>query len=98
MGLNAVKNGAHDYLFIQNLDFDLVERSIRYSISQSKLKKELKHISQEQLLIKDKFISNVSHELRSPLASIYQFVTIMLDGLGGKITPKQQMVNQQAKD
>ena len=50
------------------------------------LEKTFKH----QLLIKDQFLSHVSHELRSPLSAIYQFVTILLDGLAGKLNTDQK--------
>ena len=36
------------------------------------------------------FISNVSHDLRTPLAVIDQYVGIMLDGLGGEFTDEQR--------
>jgi len=36
------------------------------------------------------FISNVSHDLRTPLAAIDQYVSIMLDGLGGELTDEQK--------
>jgi signal transduction histidine kinase/HPt (histidine-containing phosphotransfer) domain-containing protein len=42
-----------------------------------------------QLQMKDAFLSHVSHELRSPLASIYNFVTLIADGLAGAITAQQ---------
>jgi PAS domain S-box-containing protein len=42
-----------------------------------------------QLKLKDQFLSHVSHELRSPLASIYSFSTILADGLAGSTNPKQ---------
>ncbi|MEX0801939.1 MAG: HAMP domain-containing sensor histidine kinase, partial [Candidatus Binatia bacterium] len=32
----------------------------------------------------------VSHELRSPISAIYQFVTILLDGLAGDLSSEQQ--------
>ena len=51
---------------------------------------ELEHSRRQQLLTKDQFFSNVSHELRTPLTAVYQFVTIVLDGLGGKVTPEQK--------
>jgi signal transduction histidine kinase len=43
-----------------------------------------------QLQMKDAFLSHVSHELRSPLASIYNFVTLIADGLAGAITSQQE--------
>jgi len=42
-----------------------------------------------ELQQKDEFISHVSHELRSPLTSIYSFTTIVADGLAGKTNAKQ---------
>jgi signal transduction histidine kinase len=53
-------------------------------------KEELKQTQQQQLQVKDQFISNVSHELRSPLTATYQFVTILLDGLAGDLSPEQR--------
>jgi signal transduction histidine kinase len=44
----------------------------------------------QQLLTKDQFFSNVSHELRTPLTAVYQFVTIVLDGLAGELKPEQK--------
>ena len=40
--------------------------------------------------MKDEFISHVSHELRSPLATVHQFTTIVLDGLAGEINGEQR--------
>ena len=51
---------------------------------------ELEQSRRQQLLTKDQFFSNVSHELRTPLTAVYQFVTIVLDGLAGKVTPEQK--------
>jgi signal transduction histidine kinase len=51
---------------------------------------ELDQHRRQQLEMKDKFVSHVSHELRSPLAVIHQFVTLMLDGLVGEITAEQR--------
>lgn len=39
--------------------------------------------------MKSSFVQMVSHELRSPLASIRQMMTVMLDGLTGELTEKQ---------
>lgn len=44
----------------------------------------------QQLELKEEFISHVSHELRSPVTAIYQFITILLDGLAGEINAEQR--------
>ncbi len=51
---------------------------------------EMEQSRRQQLLTKDQFFSNVSHELRTPLTAVYQFVTIVLDGLAGNLTPEQK--------
>ena len=51
---------------------------------------ELDKHRRQQLEMKDQFVSHVSHELRSPLAVIHQFVTLILDGLVGEITAEQR--------
>ncbi len=43
----------------------------------------------QQMQIRDEFLSHVSHELRSPLASISSFASILGDGLAGATNPKQ---------
>ena len=44
----------------------------------------------QQIQIRDQFLSRMSHELRSPLTPIHQFVTILLDGLAGDLNPEQR--------
>jgi PAS domain S-box-containing protein len=39
--------------------------------------------------LKDDFLSHISHELRTPLTAIYQFGTLIADGLAGKTSPEQ---------
>lgn len=51
---------------------------------------ELDQTRLQQLEMKDQFISHVSHELRSPLAALHQFTTILLDGIAGEINDEQK--------
>ncbi len=51
---------------------------------------ELEQTRQQQLQMKDQFLSHISHELRSPLSAIHQFATILLDGLAGDLSPEQR--------
>ncbi len=74
----------------------LLGSSLLYGYLADQVKRErrkatdLEQSRRQQLLTKDQFFSNVSHELRTPLTAVYQFVTIVLDGLGGKVTSEQK--------
>jgi two-component system, OmpR family, phosphate regulon sensor histidine kinase PhoR len=54
----------------------------------------LKHMDQ----IKSEFVSMVSHEIRSPLNSVLAQLKIVLDGLAGEVTPRQQEILGRASD
>jgi signal transduction histidine kinase len=45
---------------------------------------------QRQLEQKDQFLSHASHELRSPLAAIYEFVGLLREGLAGPLNDEQR--------
>ncbi len=51
---------------------------------------ELEESRRKQLSLKDQLLSNVSHELRTPLTAVYQFVTLLLDGIPGALNPDQK--------
>ena len=46
----------------------------------------------QRLEFKDQFLSHVSHELRTPLTCIYQYVTLLLDGLAGPLAAKPNAI------
>src|SRR5512135_1357127 len=74
----------------------LLGSSLVYGYLADQVKREKRKIAaleesrREQILTKDQFFSNVSHELRTPLTAVYQFVTIVLDGLAGELKPEQK--------
>jgi signal transduction histidine kinase len=90
LAIRAVREGAQDYLIKGQADSNLLVRSIRYAIERHRLLTELERARRKQLQLKDQFLSHVSHELRSPLTTIQQFVTIVLDGLAGNLSPEQR--------
>ena len=47
--------------------------------------------------MKNDFVHMVSHELRSPLATIKQQHAVILDGLAGELTPKQNELLSRAQ-
>jgi signal transduction histidine kinase len=70
--------------------------SLVYGYLADQVKREKKKTAQleearrQQLQMKDQFFSHVSHELRTPLTALYQFVTILTDGLAGDLNEEQR--------
>src|ERR1700733_12486983 len=89
LAAEAMKEGAQDYLIKGQIENRALPRALRYAIERRRLQKKTDLIRIQQLQFKDEFLSHVSHELRSPLTAIYQFVTILLDRLVGALEPKQ---------
>jgi PAS domain S-box-containing protein len=74
-----------------------VARIVGVNIDITKQRKEEEAREQrgkDQLRRKDEFLSQVSHEIRSPLSAIMQFTAIVLDGLAGKINDEQREYEQ----
>jgi signal transduction histidine kinase len=89
LAAEAMKEGAQDYLIKGQIENRALPRALRHAIERHRMQGEANQIRTLQLRLKDEFLSHVSHELRSPLTAIYQFVTILLDGLAGEVQPEQ---------
>jgi len=61
--LEAIQQGAQDYLLKDNLDGDLLERAVRYAMERHRQERTLER-QNERL---ERFASIVSHDLRNPL-------------------------------
>jgi len=86
----AVRHGAQDYLVKSEYRRGEVARAVNYAIRRQHVLHELRHARDEQLATKDRFLSHVSHELRSPLAVVHQFASLLFDGVGGPLSAEQQ--------
>jgi signal transduction histidine kinase len=86
----AMKEGAQDYLIKGQIENRALPRALRYAIERYRMQAEANLIQATQLRYKDEFLSHVSHELRSPLFAIYQFITLLLDNLAGEVKPEQR--------
>jgi signal transduction histidine kinase len=89
LAAEAMKEGAQDYLIKGQIENRALPRALRHAIERQRMQGETNQIRKLQLRLKDDFLSHVSHELRSPLTAIYQFVSILLDGLAGELRPEQ---------
>ncbi len=90
LALKTVQYGAQDYILKQFINANMLSRVLRYGLERHKFMTDLEQARLQQLQMKDQFLSHVSHELRTPLTSIYQFITILLDGLAGDLNPEQK--------
>jgi signal transduction histidine kinase len=89
LAAEAMKEGAQDYLIKGQIENRALPRALRHAIERHRMQAETDLIRTHQMQFKDEFLSHVSHELRSPLNSIYQFVTILLDKLAGELNQDQ---------
>ena len=89
LAIKAVHMGVQDYLVKGDITSQQLERALLYAIERQGLIRALEMTRQAQLKFKDQFLSHVSHELRTPLTCIYQYVTLLLDGLAGPLAPNQ---------
>lgn len=90
LALQALQEGAQDYLVKGTVESQSLVQSLRYAIERQRLQAETEQLRLQQIALKDDFLSHVSHELRSPLNAIYQFVSILSDGLAGECNPQQR--------
>jgi signal transduction histidine kinase len=89
LAAEAMREGAQDYLIKGQIENRALPRALRHAIERHRMQTETDLIRTHQLRFKDEFLSHVSHELRSPLNAIYQFVSILLDKLAGDVKPEQ---------
>jgi len=89
LAMKAVHNGVQDYLIKGDITSKHLERAVRYAMERQALLRSLDMTRKQQLEFKNQFLSHVSHELRSPLTSIHQYVSLVLDGLSGPLSAQQ---------
>jgi signal transduction histidine kinase len=90
LAIKALHQGAQDYLLKTGLTSNDLDRAMRYAIERQALSRSLEISRKQQIEFKNQFLSHVSHELRTPLTCIYQYVTILLDGLAGEMSVDQR--------
>jgi signal transduction histidine kinase len=89
LAIKAVHHGVQDYLIKGDITSKQLERAVRYAIERQGLLRALDLTRKQQLEFKNEFLSHVSHELRAPLTSIHQYVSLVLDGLSGPVLAEQ---------
>jgi signal transduction histidine kinase len=89
LAAEALKEGAQDYLIKGQIENRALPQALRHAMERQRLQAETDLMAKNEVQLRDDFLSRVSHELRSPLTSIYSFGSLIADGLAGQTTPQQ---------
>jgi signal transduction histidine kinase len=89
LAAEAMREGAQDYLIKGQIENRALPQALRHAMERQRMQAEADLLRKNEIQLRDDFLSHVSHELRSPLTSIYSFNSIIADGLAGQTTPQQ---------
>lgn len=84
--VQAVRDGAQDWLVKGHVGGDLLVRAIRYAIERNRLSTRLRELDR----VRNLFLSVVSHDLKSPAAAILAGIDLLLGDRLGELNPKQR--------
>ena len=77
IGLKSVKAGAQDFLVTGKFDAELLAKTLHFAIERKKvlvtlgLAQKAREIAEASAALKEQFIANISHEMRTPMNAIY---------------------------
>jgi signal transduction histidine kinase len=94
--VEAMKRDAYDFLTKPFTPNEL-RRVVAKGIEKRKLQIETSALREEKERLRESFVTIVSHQLRSPLATVRQYLEVVLSGAIGKTTDEiQQMLQRSA--
>jgi len=89
--VEAMKHNAYDFLpkpFTPNQLRIVIERGLE----RRRLVAESARLHREKEMMRENFVTLVSHQLRSPLASVKQYFGVIREGFTGEVTDKQKEI------
>ena len=93
--VEAMKRNAYDFL-PKPFTPDQLRIVIRRGLERRSLAIESERLRREKELMRENFVTLVSHQLRSPLASVRQYFGVIREGFAGDVTDKQKEIIEKA--
>lgn len=93
----VMKEGAYDYLPKPFTPDELVI-VVRRGLEKRRLDRESRALREEKAAMERNFVTMVTHQLRSPLAAIYQYFEVLLGNIGGELSEAQREMLERARE
>ena len=92
----VMKEGAYDYL-PKPFTPDELLIVVRRGLEKRRLDQESRALREEKEAMERNFITMVTHQLRSPLAAIFQYIEVLLSDIGGELSEVQREMLERAR-
>ncbi len=89
--VEAMKRNAYD-LLPKPFTPDQLRIVVKRGLERRMLAVESERLRREKEMMRENFVTLVSHQLRSPLASIKQYFAVIAEGFAGNVTDKQKQI------
>ena len=86
--VESMKYGATDFL-PKPFTPDELRLIVKRSLEKRDLMLKTRRLEEENIRIKENFVSIITHEMRSPLIAVEQYLAVMSNGITGELTEKQ---------
>ena len=93
--VEAMKRNAYDFL-PKPFTPDQLRIVVKRGLERRRLAVESARLRREKEIMRESFVTLVSHQLRSPLASIKQYFGVIREGFAGEVTDKQKEIIRKA--
>ena len=93
--VEAMKRHAYDFLS-KPFTPDQLRIVVKRGLERRRLTVEAERLRREKELMQKNFVTLVSHQLRSPLASARQYFSVIREGFAGDVTDKQKQIIEKA--
>lgn len=94
--IEAMKKGAYDYL-PKPFSPDELRMITRRAIEKRELIQRSKELELEKEKMKEKYISMVTHQLKSPIAAVQEYLEVILGNMAGEVQPEQRKMLERSK-